>query len=192
MAALVLTAIRALYLFSPLLVAACLSAFVLRFDLLHELARPIDAGRTFRGERLFGDGKTYRGVATSVVGATAGVIVQWAIGSRVGRIALVDYRAIDPVVFGAVLGLGATIGELPNSFVKRRAHVPSGKTAKGPLSFLFWIWDQLDLLVVTWPLLLFWVRPPIAVVVASFAWALVLHPLVALVGFLVGARSSAR
>ena len=187
-----LSFLQALYLLAPLLVAAALSAVVLRFDLAHALARPIDAGRRFHGERWLGDGKTYRGVVTAVVGAVIGVALQRSLGSRPGDIALLDYRAIDPLVLGLALGLGATLGELPNSFVKRRAHVAAGKTATGPLRVVFWIWDQVDLLVLTWPLLLFWLRPSAMVVLASVLLVLVIHPLVALIGWLVGARKSPR
>ena len=67
----------------------------------------------------------------------------------------------------------------------------AGRT-RGPLGVLFYFWDQLDLLTTTWPLLLFWIRPSFLLVAASIALVLVLHPLVALVGYLVGARRSAR
>jgi hypothetical protein len=185
--------LRALYLFVPLIVASMVSAVILRFDLAHRLAAPIDFGAKVGGRRLFGDGKTWRGVVTAVVGASLGVAIQRAAaGTVVDRISVVDYRAVHPILFGTLLGLGATIGELPNSFVKRRLGIPRGKTARGPLSVLFWVWDQIDLLTLTWPMIAWIVHPSGGLVLASFVVALTVHPLAALIGFLLGARSSPR
>ena len=54
-------------------------------------------------------------------------------------------------------------------------------------------WDRrIDTLILTWPLIAWIVRPTAALVVASFAVALVVHPLIAWIGFVLGARRSAR
>jgi len=187
-----LAAVRVLYLFAPLLVSAALSGVVLRFDLLRALSRPIDAGLSLHDGRLFGDGKTWRGVFVAVVGSIATVAVQRAIGAHAGGLALVDYRKLNPVWFGASMGAGAVLGELPNSFVKRRLNIPPGGTSRGWTSILFYLWDQIDLLTVAWPLLALWMAPGALVVVVSFALALAIHPLVALIGYAVGARESPR
>ncbi len=184
---------QALYLFAPLLLSAACSAVVLRFDLFRALRRPIDMGASFRGARVFGDGKTWRGVGVAVVGSIFTVTLQRALRADVPRmLQVVDYGALPPIAFGGAMGLGAMLGELPNSFVKRRLGVPSGGTARGALAVLFYVWDQVDLLTGAWPLLAVWCRPTASLVVASFAVALVVHPLVALIGYLVGARTSAR
>lgn len=186
-------AAQALYLFSPLLLAACLSAIVIRFDLLARAKRPIDGGASWRGARVLGDGKTWRGVAVAIVGTIAGVALQkHAIGDHAARLAVVDYGHASPFALGVVLGAAAMAGELPNSFVKRRLGVPRGGTARGLLRPLFYAWDQVDLLTTAWPALLPWVRPSTLLVIASFLLAMIVHPLVALVGFLVHARTSAR
>lgn len=185
--------VQVLYLFAPLLLASALSGLVLRLDLAPALRRPIDGHRTFRGRRLFGDSKTWRGVVVAVVGCIAGVALQSAlIGDRAGAIALVDYRAIDPWGFGAAMGAGAMAGELPNSFTKRQLGIPPGKTTRGPLRAVFYVWDQVDLLTAAWPAIAWWVRPDAATVVASFALALLVHPLVSLIGYAIGARRTAR
>mgnify|MGYP001584509993 CR=1 FL=1 len=183
---------QALYLLSPLLAAAALSAAVLRFDLAPWARRPIDLGLAIGGVRLFGDGKTWRGLAVAVLGCIAAASVQRAIGDRAGRLAVVDYAAIDPILFGAAMGAGAILGELPNSFVKRRLGIAQGKTTTGPLAAVFYVWDQVDLLTGAWPLLLPWLRPDGALVAASFALVLILHPALSLAGWLLGARKTAR
>jgi CDP-diglyceride synthetase len=188
-----LLVLQTLYLFAPLLVSAALSAVVLRWELLPRLKRPIDGGATLGGRRIFGDSKTWRGVAVAVAGCIATVAVQkYVVGDAAGPVAVVDYERIDAIPFGSAIGAGAMLGELPNSFVKRRVGIAPGKTTKGPSRALFYVWDQIDLLMITWPLLGIWFWPPIGLVITSFVVALVVHPLVALVGYLVGARKSAR
>ena len=185
---------QVLYLFAPLLFSAALAAWVHRYDLFPRLARPIDGGATLRGRRIFGDGKTWRGILIAVVGSIAMVSFQkHAIGARAGALAVVDYEHANAFLLGAAIGGGAMLGELPNSFSKRRLGIERGKTASQPaLRLLFWTWDQVDLLVITWPILAFWLRPTFILVTTSFLPALAIHPLVATIGYAVGARQTAR
>src|SRR5512140_1962301 len=127
MSNLALAAAQAFYLFSPLLVSAALSGLVLRFDLARALKRPMDGGLSIGGTRLFGDNKTWRGLAVGVVGAIVGVAIQkHLVGARAGELAMLDYAEVNPVLLGAAMGGGAILGELPNSFVKRRFGVSPG------------------------------------------------------------------
>lgn len=92
---------------------------------------PIDGGRVLRdGNRLFGDGKTWRGLSGGVlVGVLIG-LMQWAAGP-----------ALDPdLAFGAMPGAlvpivalptGALLGDLMGSFVKRRMGRPKGARTPG-------------------------------------------------------------
>jgi CDP-2,3-bis-(O-geranylgeranyl)-sn-glycerol synthase len=186
--------VQALYLWSPLLVSVGLSAIVHKCDLFRSWKVPIDGGRTFRGKRIFGDGKTWRGVAIAVFGSIATVAFQkHVLLEAASAVSVVDYARVGPFVFGGTMAVAAMAGELPNSFVKRRLGIASGETARAPLPrAVFWTWDQVDLLTLSWPALLPWVRPSAVLVLASFALALVLHPLVAWIGFAVGARKTAR
>lgn len=103
--------------------------------------RPIDFGRKFRGRPLFGPGKTWEGFASGV--AIAVVI------SLVEMLALpylpfsaspvpLTIVAMTPLL-GFLLGLGAMLGDLAGSFIKRRLGIPRGGSA--PLL------DQEDFLV---------------------------------------------
>lgn len=184
---------QALYLFLPLLVAALLSGVVLRQDLCVRLKGPIDAGLSFRGRRLFGDSKTWRGVIVAIVGCTFAVALQkYLLAGKLRSLELLDYRRINELAFGAAMGFGAMLGELPNSFVKRQLGIAPGASAKGPLRPLFYVWDQVDLITTAWPCTALWVRPRAGVVLASFALAMILHPAVSLIGYLIHARKSAR
>ena len=184
---------QALYLFSPLLVSAAISGVVLRYEWLAFLRRPIDLGATFRGRRVFGDSKTWRGIVVALLGCIASVCLQRALADAIpAALQIVSYASVSPVWLGAAMALGAMGGELPNSFVKRQVGIPPGKSTQGWPAAAFYVWDQVDLLLGARPLLCIWIRPHLAVIVASFVLAMVVHPLVALIGFLIGARSSAR
>lgn len=183
---------QAAYLFGPLLVATALSGLVLRFDAWKRLRRPIDAGRSWCGARLFGDNKTWRGVVVDVAGCTLGVAVQALIGHHADIVALVDYRAPSTLALGVAMGLGTALGELPNSFTKRRLGIAPGATSTGWLRVVFYVWDQIDLLIGAWPLVAVWVSPDVCLVVASACLVLVVHPIISLVGYLIGARRAAR
>lgn len=187
------TAVQTLYLFAPLLLAAALSATVLRWNLLPRWAVPIDGGRLFRGRRVFGDSKTWRGVLVAVVGCIAGVWLQKnAFATLAEEASLLPYRKIGVLGFGAAMGIAAMAGELPNSFVKRQLGIAPGATASGALSVLFYVWDQVDLLMFTWPVLMFWLRPSVWNVIGSVFLALVLHPMLSVVGYWLGARKTPR
>ena len=181
-----------LYLFAPLIVASVLAGIVMRLDLLPSLRRPIDAGATLRGRRLFGDHKTWRGVVIAVIGCIVTVAVQkYALNAHVGAIALLEYQGVNVALFGVAMGAGAMLGELPNSFVKRQLGIDPGKTGRGLARGLFYLWDQVDVLS-SWAFVSCWVRPTFRLVATSFALALAIHPLVSLIGYAVGARKSAR
>ncbi|HLF23267.1 MAG TPA: CDP-2,3-bis-(O-geranylgeranyl)-sn-glycerol synthase [Burkholderiales bacterium] len=97
---------------------------------------PVDLGRSWRGTRVFGDGKTWRGL---LVGVAAGMGVAAALhfaAPSTGGV-LSDFGAGPAFLFvGLALGGGALFGDLVKSFFKRR----SGR-ARGAPWFPF---DQLD------------------------------------------------
>ena len=99
---------------------------------------PIDGGRTWRGARLLGDGKTWRGLAAGVL---AGVLV--AIGLTAVAPAASDAVGVAvpafPLAAAVALPAGALLGDVAASFVKRRTGRERG--ASFPLV------DQLDLVV---------------------------------------------
>jgi hypothetical protein len=183
---------QALWLFAPLVFAAAVAAVVIARDWLRWARRPIDAGLELRGRRLFGDNKTWRGVVVAIGASAAFAAVQEHVVGDPGALQVVDWRRVPSVAFGALMGLGAMIGELPNSFVKRRIGIAPGRTTTGARSVLFYVWDQVDLLVGAWLLVGWWVRPAPQLVVASFVLALFGHPSVSLVGWLLGVRKTAR
>jgi CDP-diglyceride synthetase len=182
---------QAIYLLLPLLPAVTLSGLILRYDLFAWSKRPIDGGATFRGHRIFGDNKTWRGAAAMVVGCLLTVAVQkYIITDRVGGWAVIDYRNANVFGLAMALGGGAILGELPNSFIKRQLGVAPGQNANGLLGPVFYVWDQTDSIFAIWLLLLFWVWPSGLLLLMSFVVMFAAHQLVSLLGYLLGARQT--
>jgi len=88
--------------------------------------RPIDGGRKWiDGKRVLGDGKTWEGLAA---GVAAGTLLGFALWSLLGvKLTILHAFAIS---------LGAMLGDIAGSFIKRRLSLPRG--APAPLL------DQLD------------------------------------------------
>lgn len=76
---------------------------------------PIDGGRTWRGDRLLGDGKTWRGF---VGGTLAGAGLALALNAL--RPAVSAALPSFPLPVVVALPLGAMFGDAAGSFVKRR------------------------------------------------------------------------
>jgi CDP-archaeol synthase len=99
-------------------------------------ALPIDAGRLFRGVRVFGANKTYRGLmampaaAATVFAAFSslrGALPAW-LESGVWAV-----PAATLAMAGFVSGLAFMLAELPNSFFKRQMNIEPGGTPRTPL-----------------------------------------------------------
>jgi CDP-2,3-bis-(O-geranylgeranyl)-sn-glycerol synthase len=149
--------VRVLYFFGPAYAADVSPIIVARLLPRYDLA--IDGGKMFRGRRLLGGHKTWRGLFAGVLAA---VIVWEAQRSLYGlgifrAFALVDYSA-EPVVPGLLMGLGAGAGDAFKSLLKRQMSIAPGAT---------WpVFDQLDFFLGAVALVSFVHVPPLDVVLA--------------------------
>jgi hypothetical protein len=162
---------------------------VLRWDLLPALKRPLDGGRCIGGRRVFGDNKTWRGALCMTAGVVLATVVLWQWGWW--RDQLPDeVNASSPVVVGVLIGLGTVIGELPNSFLKRRLDIAPGTRRHSPGGVALAVLDQGDLVLGIWVLLMpVWVMPVWLVAVAFVAISAI-HAVINVVGYAVGARAA--
>jgi CDP-2,3-bis-(O-geranylgeranyl)-sn-glycerol synthase len=184
----------AAYLLLPLLGGAAVHGVCMRQGWLAFLARPIDADRRWRGRPIFGHSKTFRGPLCVAAGAGAVLWLQQGPLHRIEALAALewaDYAGL-PGWLGASAGAAAELSELPNSFVKRRLGIAPGRTAQGPLAAVFYLWDQLDLLLGWWLVMASAVPATPARVGASALVAVSIHPLLTLAGYLLGMRPTAR
>lgn len=107
---------------------------------LAEGDRRMDFGKGLWGNDLLGAGKTWKGfIAAIVTGTLAGAVEVWA-RPFLNPIALEEGFSLAPLTLSVVLliSLGAMLGDLVASFLKRRAGLKRG--AHAPLL------DQLDFL----------------------------------------------
>lgn len=137
-----------------LIAAFCLAGVVqtawLRSPWSRPLAIPLDAGRTWRGRRVFGENKTWKGFAV-MVPAVGTAFVALAFGLGLGA---ADARGLWPLsltgyfLLGCWSGLGYMLLELPNSFVKRQLDILPGSPPRQPLAraICFFV-DQADSVV---------------------------------------------
>ena len=164
--------LQSLFVFLPAAIANMMPVLVkdIRF-----LRIPIDFGIKIKGKEIFGQNKTWRGFFFGIIGS---IVVVYAIAYAGPKDYLVlDYSQINLVLFGALLGAGALLGDLIESFAKRRLGIAPGK----PL----WIFDQID-----------WILGAViafALMTNSFDFVLMvfsvvffglLHPLINYVGYL--------
>src|SRR5215470_19119386 len=181
------------YLFFPLLVGLALHGFCIKYDILAFLCRPIDQGRSFRGKRIFGDNKTYRGLAVVSLGTAIGFGLQSLLLHRIASIRgieLFDYAFFKSVAVGLAVGVGAMLSELPNSFIKRRFEIAPGSVAKGWKRVIFYVYDQIDFLLGAWLVLAIVVSVTIERVLFSAGSLLVAHQLMSSAGYALERRSS--
>lgn len=147
------------------------------------LAVPIDGGRTWRGTRIFGDHKTWRGLLAGIVVGTLAYEAQRALFLLgVGTaLALVDYAAY-PVVPGVLLGLGTGLGDAVKSFFKRRVGIAPGHS---------WpVFDQLDFMAGAYAFVAIVYAPPMLATLAALPMVLAGGIIVSALGYLLHLREA--
>ncbi len=183
------------YLFFPLLGGSLLNGICMKYNLCLFLKRPIDCGSTLWGKPLFGPNKTFRGILAMGIGTALVFELQTDLLHAIlscRELELFDYATVNGWSMGFTLGVFAMLSELPNSFIKRRLNIPSGKPTQGPLELVCYVFDQVDLLLGSW-LVLMWFLPVTAERVGlSIVIILIGHQMVSLVGYLLGMRVSVR
>lgn len=175
--------------FLPVLGSPLAHAPVLALDLAPALRRPLDLGLEWRGKRLLGPNKTWRGALVMLAG-TLGATVLLSRRPAYWRRLPPEVQRAGPSRLGLVLGAGVVLGELPNSFVKRRLGVPPGGRSRSPTGGLLTIFDQADFVPVVWLLLLPDWRMPARDALVSFVAVAAVHVPVNLIGYAIGARET--
>jgi len=97
--------------------------------------RPIDGGRTLGGRRLLGDGKTWRGTAAGILAGAGLALALNAVRPAAAAATGIDLPTFPPVA-AVALPLGAMLGDIAASFLKRRTGRKRGAAFPGL--------DQLD------------------------------------------------
>jgi CDP-archaeol synthase len=162
--------------FLPVLGAVVFHAPVLRFDLLKPLKRPVS-------DRLFGRNKTWRGALVMLTGVLLATGVFW--GWMPDSIQDESW-----LVVGALIGAGTVLGELPNSFLKRRLGIAPGERRLTPGGVALIVYDQADFVpAIAIALLPVWTMP-LDTLVLGFVAVAAIHFGVNVVGYWIGARTA--
>ncbi len=140
---------------------------------------PIDFGKKFiDGKRLFGDGKTWEGFFGGLIFGTFCGTVAWFFYDYLNAITVIHNFTmpyINPLSAFA-LSLGALLGDLTGSFIKRRLGMKRGEPA--PLL------DQLDFLFGSMVIGAFFTEITLAMVIWSIPMTLIIHKIANIIGYL--------
>ena len=135
--------IFALWFFLPAGLANVAPVFSRMIPGLTKLSFPIDGGKSWRGKRILGNNKTWRGLLSGILIGVLTLAFQKYLYSNVLWLQLnltdtVDYFTVS-LWLGALLGFGALAGDAFESFAKRQLSIPSGKS--------WFPFDQLDYII---------------------------------------------
>jgi len=168
------------WVFVPVLGGPIAHAPVLRFNLAPRLTRPISA-------RWFGENKTWRGALVMTTGTMLAAVALARVPAYRRRLPE-PIAGANPIAVGALLGLASWIGELPNSFIKRRIGIPPGQQLRPPAGLLFSVVDQADWV----PLAALMIRPIWRIGLRETAGVVGLtvavHVPINVIGYAIGAR----
>lgn len=93
---------------------------------------PMDFGKSYRGKRIFGENKRFRGL---LFGTLTGALIGYLQAAMFPEYGL-KLEPISGLYMGALLGFGALLGDAVESFFKRQMDIPSGES--------WFPFDQLD------------------------------------------------
>jgi CDP-2,3-bis-(O-geranylgeranyl)-sn-glycerol synthase len=161
----------ALLLFLPAAIANAAPVFANKIPGFNRWDTPIDVGKSYRGKRVLGDNKTWRGLCSgTIAGMLTGLAVYFIYPGLVQRFEIAPLvPVLDMAIIGAALGFGALLGDTVESFFKRQRNVSSGSS--------WFPFDQTDYilggLLFVWPVIHLSLRQAIAIFVAYFSLHLV-------------------
>lgn len=135
----------------PSILAAILNMIWCKLPILKPFQVPMDFNKNFYDKkRIFGDNKTWKGFIGYIILNTI-MMILWGTLCNISNINHYNYFYINykntiafNILIGILLGLGYSLFELPNSFIKRRLDIKPGKTTKGFKKIFFIILDQAD------------------------------------------------
>lgn len=176
----------ALWFFLPAGMANVMPIFVSKIPGLRNLNAPMDFGRSYRGRRIFGAHKTWRGLVAGVIAATLTLWLQQYLAGDFSWVKSisdqVDYASLPTLVVGPLFAIGALGGDALESFFKRQLNIAPGH---GWFPF-----DQIDYIIggaiATMPF--------VALGLWQYVWLLgiwlVVHVASTIIGYFVGLKDS--
>lgn len=168
---------HAFWFFLPAGIANIAPVFANRIPVLNQWSTPMDFGQTYKGQRVLGDHKTWRGL---VFGTLMGSITNLLVKLTVYGISAELDAMFTAAFIGGLLGFGALVGDAVKSFFKRQHGVKPGNS--------WFPFDQIDYiiggLVIIYPFIQLSPLAMLVILVLYFG----LHLLGSYIGFLVGLK----
>lgn len=119
-----------LWFFLPAGIANMMPIFVAQVPALKRFDAPIDFGKTYRGKRVFGSHKTWRGLLAGIVFGTLVLFLQQLAVEHSAWLqdwtSRVDYTQLPTLILGPLFAIGALGGDAIESFFKRQRGIAPG------------------------------------------------------------------
>lgn len=169
--------LKTVYFALPAYIANMAPVLVAKPKLFNWLNYPIDMGKTWGNKPILGKGKTWRGLIIGTLAAMAVAGLQSLLYhyESFRQISVINFNETSFILFGFLAGMGALLGDILKSFIKRRINISSGRP--WPIA------DQLDFIfgfiLATWWL----VRPSWEIIAALVVLTIILHPLTNIIGY---------
>lgn len=171
--------IIAFYFVLPAYLANMAPVIFAKLGWLKFLNKPIDGGYKLGSDYLFGQNKTWRGLVAAVIGGLLIAFIQSLLFKLTyfNALSIVNYSD-QWLMFGALGGLGAILGDLAKSFFKRRVGIKSGGV---------WpVFDQLDFIAGFFLFTSVVCYPGWQIIATVSLMTLILHPLTNIIGYWLG------
>lgn len=140
---------------------------------LKNWSTPIDMGKKFRGKRMLGKNKSWRGIITGVLVAGVTGWVLYPLLNQLGG-------PLEHFIIGSTVGFGALLGDAVESFFKRQRGVKSGDS--------WLLFDQVDYVIGSMVFGLIYVRLDIRDYLAVIVFYFGGHLILTYLGFLLGLK----
>lgn len=132
-----------IWIFIPAGIANMTPVLAAHIPAIRHLDMPLDGGRSFRGRRIFGEHKTWRGLLTGMLAATIVLALMQLLAAHIGWFAGLgnglDITALPALLVGPLFGLGVLGGDAIKSFFKRQVGIRPGHS--------WFPFDQIDYIV---------------------------------------------
>ena len=167
---------EALIFFLPAGIANMTPIFANKVPVLNRWETPVDFHKSFRGKRIFGDHKTWRGIVT---GTVCGTLLGWPLLALLGPSDDIYFILLAPLA----MSFGALAGDAIKSFFKRQVGVASGKS--------WFPFDQTDYIIGGLLLVLPFHAVSLSLAGIIFVEYFALHLISTYIGFKLGLKDSA-
>jgi len=146
------------------------------------LNKPVDFGKKYRGRRILGDHKTWRGFLFGTLAAIIFIYLQRGLTNTLNLNTIISYNSSNLFLLGFLFGFGALFGDALKSFFKRQSDIPPGKP---------WIpFDQIDWVFGAILMSEVYVRLTAYQVITTLVLFGLLHPVVNFISYLMGIQKN--